>query len=264
MIPGRQIYKSGTHILSMGRRRGKHSHRKQKLSFNNSGCAFCGANLEGLPHTCKFCGDTHCSDHLLPENHNCRGLSHPKTFAESPRFSSWGSQHKSSRNSHFNKGHHSAGYRNDYHDSHHHSRKRDWSLPRIRLPRISRFFKALIVAILFAYLAYMMPQYSILLWVEAAAWIYFSFVLYRKAFHWANRINLGNDLAFFGLRLLGGAIVLVGFYIGFFSLLATALTPNSASQAIPIFMLLAGAMILGLFIAFRTNRRHHVVGIWQA
>lgn len=38
-------------------------------------CDFCGKNIEGvLPHRCKYCGQTHCSEHLLPESHNCRGL----------------------------------------------------------------------------------------------------------------------------------------------------------------------------------------------
>lgn len=36
-------------------------------------CHFCG-RAESLPFTCKFCGEKFCSDHRLPENHQCPGL----------------------------------------------------------------------------------------------------------------------------------------------------------------------------------------------
>jgi len=37
-------------------------------------CNYCGKKTEGLPHKCKYCGNVHCSNHLLPESHNCVGL----------------------------------------------------------------------------------------------------------------------------------------------------------------------------------------------
>lgn len=37
-------------------------------------CSFCKNEFNTMPHTCKFCNKVHCSDHLLPENHNCQGL----------------------------------------------------------------------------------------------------------------------------------------------------------------------------------------------
>ncbi len=36
-------------------------------------CSYCGAS-ESLPFTCKFCGGKFCSEHRLPENHECQGL----------------------------------------------------------------------------------------------------------------------------------------------------------------------------------------------
>jgi hypothetical protein len=41
-------------------------------------CSYCGAQ-ETMPFKCKFCGDQFCSDHRLPENHECIGL---KKFKE--------------------------------------------------------------------------------------------------------------------------------------------------------------------------------------
>ncbi|MFQ5815060.1 MAG: AN1-type zinc finger domain-containing protein [Candidatus Hydrothermarchaeaceae archaeon] len=38
-----------------------------------STCAYCGAE-ESMPFTCKFCGQLHCANHHLPENHECLGL----------------------------------------------------------------------------------------------------------------------------------------------------------------------------------------------
>ncbi len=36
-------------------------------------CDVCGKR-EFLPYKCKYCGGTFCSEHRLPENHNCPGL----------------------------------------------------------------------------------------------------------------------------------------------------------------------------------------------
>lgn len=42
------------------------------------GCDYCKKSLDGLAHKCKYCGKIHCSEHLLPENHNCSGLDKAK------------------------------------------------------------------------------------------------------------------------------------------------------------------------------------------
>jgi len=36
-------------------------------------CSYCGTE-EMMPFRCKFCGQPHCADHRLPENHGCLGL----------------------------------------------------------------------------------------------------------------------------------------------------------------------------------------------
>jgi uncharacterized protein YkwD len=37
-------------------------------------CAVCGDEID-YPHNCNYCGQPHCGDHQLPENHQCPGLS---------------------------------------------------------------------------------------------------------------------------------------------------------------------------------------------
>jgi len=37
-------------------------------------CGYCHKVSNELPYKCKFCGGTFCSDHRLPENHECIGL----------------------------------------------------------------------------------------------------------------------------------------------------------------------------------------------
>lgn len=37
-------------------------------------CDFCGETLHEVPFKCRRCGDSFCSDHHLPENHQCPGL----------------------------------------------------------------------------------------------------------------------------------------------------------------------------------------------
>ncbi|MGM0447081.1 MAG: CAP domain-containing protein [Methanobacteriota archaeon] len=34
-------------------------------------CDHCGRDIDGMPFTCNRCGETHCSDHRLPEYHEC-------------------------------------------------------------------------------------------------------------------------------------------------------------------------------------------------
>jgi membrane associated rhomboid family serine protease len=41
-------------------------------------CSICGKK-EMLPYKCKYCGWTYCSEHRLPENHNCPGLEKLRT-----------------------------------------------------------------------------------------------------------------------------------------------------------------------------------------
>ncbi|MDP6459280.1 MAG: AN1-type zinc finger protein [Candidatus Hydrothermarchaeota archaeon] len=36
-------------------------------------CSYCERS-EVMPFKCKFCGEMFCSDHRLPENHECLGL----------------------------------------------------------------------------------------------------------------------------------------------------------------------------------------------
>ena len=46
-------------------------------------CDYCNHNIDGLPWRCKYCGQIHCSDHRLPESHNCDGLrAHKKRNSE--------------------------------------------------------------------------------------------------------------------------------------------------------------------------------------
>ena len=37
-------------------------------------CDYCGAEIEGLPFKCKYCGGVFCVYHHLPEEHDCPGL----------------------------------------------------------------------------------------------------------------------------------------------------------------------------------------------
>lgn len=46
-------------------------------------CSYCGKDIGGiLAHNCKYCGKVHCSDHLLPESHECKGLEKHKRMIQ--------------------------------------------------------------------------------------------------------------------------------------------------------------------------------------
>ena len=143
--------------------RGKFGSKKkgQKRKTYSNGCHYCGANIFGMPHYCKFCGKKHCDKHLLPEDHKCPDLKTGTGWDVSRT-----SHHKShshpliSRSSHRSR---------SFSERHHPRSRRSFRVPRIRMPRINIFFKALIVALITLALAYYYSQYTILLWIEAVA-----------------------------------------------------------------------------------------------
>lgn len=231
----------------MKRKRKKTRHKKNSLT-----CSFCNDSIESLPHKCKYCGELHCSEHILPESHECKGISKLKE-------GKWIIGEKQSLSSA-----HISKKRKDYwsNSPSQWQNKKNYrrNLPRIK---ISRFFKALTFAILTFFVSSYWTN-GMTLFIELIAWSYFAWVVYNKAFLWANRVSMADDLSFWGLRILGILVVIVGAYIGFFSILAAIFVKGSAPAAIPLFSFLIGLILLGAFIAFRTNRRHKVIGIWSA
>ncbi len=139
------------------------------------------------------------------------------------------------------------------------------SFPHLRIPkiRVNKLFKSLILACLTLIIAYNFES-SLWLILEAVTWSYSSVILYAGIFRWANRINLADDLSFFGLSFLGGVVSVLAIWLGFSALIGSILVKNSLSLTLPIIILLVGLFFFGAFIAFRTNRRHHVVGVWRA
>lgn len=229
----------------------------KKPVYNQNRCDYCNKIIEGLPHRCKFCGESHCPEHLLPENHNCNGLKPTKSFADNINT-------KPSLDYSYNSS------SNNYHkrnwNYHKHKNKPNFNLhmPRFKLPRINNFFMALILVVVSYFLATNFLENNLFLWLETAACFYLTFIILKPVFKWANRISMADDLSFFGLRILGGIVVFVGIYFGFSVLLASVFVRDSAPITIPLICLVLGLIFLGAFIAFRTNRRHNVVGVWRA
>ncbi len=253
----------------MAYRRSKHNKRrthskrkdypkKQDSHFDDSNrCAFCGGSLEGLPHKCRYCGKTNCSNHLLPEDHNCKGINTERKFGFKPI-------HFTPKETYTERSSNFRSHRPRFQQNSYRPRRPSCRMPRMNFPRIGPFFVALIVAIASYVLAVKFIENSLFLWIEFFAFAYLTILIYRKPFKWANRVSMADDLSFFGLRILGGIVVVVGFYIGFAVLFASFFVKGSAPAAIPLSCLLFGLVALGVFIAFRTNRRHQVVGFWRA
>ena len=82
-----------------------------------------------------------------------------------------------------------------------------------------------------------------------------------------NSINLASDLACWGLRLLGGVFVFVGFWVlmaGSFAFIATSIS-NVTWHSQGVFWVLGICLLLlGAFCEFRSVRRFPMMGIWRA
>jgi len=241
--------------------RKNYSHRKEYTTL----CDYCHRDCEGLPHTCKFCGKTHCPKHVVPESHKCQGLKPVRYFGENIRRENYKRPLETQETHTYQPN--ITRYNPHSHEREHtpnHRGRTNFKMPKIKLPRINKFFVALVVAVISYFLATKFIENNYFLWIEVGACGYLAFLIYKPAFKWANRVSMADDLSFFGLRILGAVVVFVGLYFGFAVLFASIFVRNSAPVIIPIVCLLGGLIILGGFIAFRTNRRHHVVGIWRA
>lgn len=54
------------------------------MSRGRDGCDICGA-IEPLPYKCKWCGGTFCSEHRLPEKHDCINRFNQKYYWNNPK-----------------------------------------------------------------------------------------------------------------------------------------------------------------------------------
>ena len=60
--------------------------KNQGVISKMTNCTYCKKTLEELPYTCKFCKEEFCSDHRLPEKHECEGLKKYKENKEKVYF----------------------------------------------------------------------------------------------------------------------------------------------------------------------------------
>lgn len=237
----------------------------KKSNKDSSKCSFCGRGVEGLPHKCRYCGNVHCSKHLLPENHKCTGLETNKIFKLSPRDFSSNSYEDANVNTPSR-----AGYLDEEeieYPAMKNSLARKQSVRKkpkssLRFPRTSFTFKAIIAAIILLLLAIYFPNSVPLLIIEAIVWIYLSFCLSKRLINWVNRMKMGDDLSFFTLKIVAFIILFIGILMIFITLFFEGgVTP---SITIPLITVALGLIVSGVFATFRTKRRKNIVGVWRA
>ncbi|MCL4399343.1 hypothetical protein M1293_02440 [Candidatus Parvarchaeota archaeon] len=57
---------------------GKRKNPVKRPQRKTEKCAFCGSDFNGLPFICKYCGESFCVAHRLPEDHECKVLAEHK------------------------------------------------------------------------------------------------------------------------------------------------------------------------------------------
>ncbi|MDD5416517.1 MAG: hypothetical protein PHU12_00915 [Candidatus Aenigmarchaeota archaeon] len=225
------------------RKRQKYTHCYFKQDDNHSG---------GLLHECKFCHKYYCSNHTLPENHECFGLKKYKNMVKDVGFAGIYRQPSIEKSEHKRYGLKSQIER-------HHEQHR-----KIDLHKLKRLFRGRmlililgIVAFVFSYIASYYSSVELFGWINTILWLVFAFYLYSGAFHYTNSLDMSNDLAMWVSRIIGGVIAFFGLYFGFALLVANSLFmggTNALSVGIAIIFL--GLGLLGIFMLFRTKRRY--------
>jgi len=113
---------------------------------------------------------------------------------------------------------------------------------------------SIVIALAISALAFYTKS-NLLKWISALSWIFADYFIYRKAFQATNKLDLSNDLAFFGIRILGGIISFVGLFFGILFLVA-GLVIGGDPLSVGFGIIMLGLAVLGAFIAFRTQRRY--------
>lgn len=228
--------------------RSKHRRKFKKCYYRND-----NRHAYGLLHECKFCHKFYCTNHLLPENHECSGLKKLKSTVRSAGFNAIykrPSYVDSTKREHYEPVNVKTGKIKHIWKPNTHKVKR---LFRGKL-RVLTFG---IIAFICSFVAFNFKDVEIFGWINTIAWLIFAFYLYRNVFHYVNSLDMANDLSMWISRIIGGIIAFFGLFISFFSYgFSTVMTGGSDPLSTGLSIVFFGLGLLGCFMLFRTKRRY--------
>jgi len=196
----------------------------QENEDNQKKCFFCGKKLDSfLPFQCKRCGNYYCSEHRLPESHDCiiasvskRGMENWKK--EQQKFTKTYDRDKKYPSKTYSSHHKKKSKSYKTHDRRRRFKKYTlWQTFKYRLRRLGiplgfLYSIVLIIIFYFLYQVYSNGVLAIIFYIlEIVIIFYIMFAILKKL----DRISIHNDLRLFGLRLLGGIIGAIGIYLFF-------------------------------------------------
>ena len=124
---------------------------------------------------------------------------------------------------------------------------------------VSTFFRkhkvvsSVVFASIISIIAYSV-QFPRLRSLNALVWIVVDYYLYRDVFKHVNSIDISDDLKFWGVRIVGLIVAVIGFSFGFIYYAAAGMSHYDPAYT-AIAVLAFGLCALGVFMLFRTNRR---------
>lgn len=98
-------------------------------------------------------------------------------------------------------------------------------------------------------------QNGFLKFINLVSWLIFTFYTYKGLFSLTNLLDLSNDLILWVLKIVGSILVIIGLFLGG-SFFIGGLILNSDPLSMGLGTLLLGSGFLGVFMVFRTRRRH--------
>jgi len=255
----------------MPKRRKHKAWRKIKMRKEGT-CFYCGKIYGTLPYRCKFCGNLFCSDHHLPENHDCEGLKeHKRITQERFREKAMGGIKEIRRRPWGEKPRFEPSYPSE----------RTYTGPtpvktplrkrfRVRIPRFARtplFILGPILIILLIEFLFVKNLFYPTIYIlvgGVAGWLVY--ILFIKA----SRIRAGSDLRIFGLKILSALVGLAGALLAGFWMVFIIYQPIFFQQislddpkfiCASVFILVFGfgLLLLGAFLYFRFMRKAGII-----
>lgn len=223
-------------------------------------CEVCGKEVD-LPYQCSFCGKSFCSEHRLPEAHQCVGLPQEPFWYQRQKIIKTTAPPETSRPAFTS------------------PQKTRWKKPRIR-----NFFTSFklwfppfwIVVILLVYVEADNPVQFYQIVSDPIKYSLFAFAfmigllsgykVFRKCDY-----NPKSDAGIFGLRLLSGGVFIASFFGLFFGLylllFAGFFTPyeqfrkSLATETLGVFFIALSfaLMILSAYLSFKFRRRAGII-----
>ncbi|MFZ7138179.1 MAG: AN1-type zinc finger domain-containing protein [archaeon] len=211
-------------------------------------CAVCGKEVR-MPFTCKYCGLRYCDKHRLPERHECTSLPKRQFFKDKQNTKHRSHYHKP-RNRYYRKHNRRINVRINFKSF------KIWAIVYLLALVGFSYFESTIITT-----SYFQIIYNIMVIFTIAVAVWSIIKLIKKCDY-----SVHSSLGIFGLKILSGVMIGVGFvliyFIVFAGFMAIIYATNTATfDLLSLFFSIFsfGLLLAGAYLMFRFQRKSGII-----